>query len=196
MIRQMIKKITGKKSEVLKPLPVRIKQYEDHMAVGERALDMGTGSGVLAELAFRLGAREVVAADINPAAVKQARKRVPKARVVHSNLFEDVKGVFDTIIFAAPWSDGEIKKPLDYALYDTGVVNKFLKEAKSYLKEGGYLWVQYSDAFPGKYEQFKASIENHGLKILDSWSQKCWGALVKKEVGVILFKIGVKANEG
>lgn len=193
MIRQLIKKITGfGKSDVLKPLSMRIKQYEDHMTVGERVLDMGTGSGVLAELAFRLGAREVVAADINPVAVEQAKKRVPNATVLHSDLFDNAAGVFNTIIFAAPWSDGEIKKPLDYALYDTGVVDTFLKESKTYLKKGGYLWVQYSDAFPKKYEQFKASIEKYDLEILDKWSQKYWGDLVKKEVRLLLFKIGVK----
>jgi methylase of polypeptide subunit release factors len=196
MIRQIIHKIDVKRSKVLKPVPDRIKQYEDHLTVGKRVLDMGTGSGVLSELSFRLGARKVVAADINPDAVKQAKKRVPKAMVVQSNLFENIVGVFDTIIFAAPWSDGEIKRPYDYALYDTGVVDKFLQEAKGYLSKGGYLWVQYSDAFPEKFEQFKASIEQHGYKIFDSWSQKYWGKLVKKEAEVTLFKIGVKVKEG
>jgi ribosomal protein L11 methyltransferase len=49
---------------------------EERLAAGSRVLDLGTGSGVLSIAAARLGAREVLALDIDPAAVETARGNV------------------------------------------------------------------------------------------------------------------------
>ena len=49
---------------------------EKHLQEGMRVMDVGTGSGILAIAAARLGAREVLAIDIDPAAVKVARENI------------------------------------------------------------------------------------------------------------------------
>jgi ribosomal protein L11 methyltransferase len=49
---------------------------EDHLKNGSRVLDLGTGSGVLAVAAARLGAREVLALDVDEQAVACARETV------------------------------------------------------------------------------------------------------------------------
>jgi len=49
---------------------------DERVQGGERVLDIGTGSGILAIAAARLGAREVLAIDIDPAAVKVARENI------------------------------------------------------------------------------------------------------------------------
>ncbi len=49
---------------------------EKHLRDGMRVMDVGTGSGILAIAAARLGAKEVLAIDIDPAAVKVARENV------------------------------------------------------------------------------------------------------------------------
>jgi ribosomal protein L11 methyltransferase len=49
---------------------------EEHVRPGDRVLDLGTGSGILAVAAARLGAGEVLALDIDAAAVAVARETV------------------------------------------------------------------------------------------------------------------------
>ena len=65
---------------------------EKHLQPGMRVMDVGTGSGILAIAAARLGAREVLAIDIDPNAVKVAKENValnqvqPQVRVVVGDL--------------------------------------------------------------------------------------------------------------
>lgn len=65
---------------------------EKHLQPGMRVMDVGTGSGILAIAAARLGVREVLAIDIDPNAVKVARENValnrvePQVRVVVGDL--------------------------------------------------------------------------------------------------------------
>ena len=49
---------------------------EKHLKSNMRVMDVGTGSGILAIAAARLGAKEVLAIDIDPAAVKVARENI------------------------------------------------------------------------------------------------------------------------
>ena len=49
---------------------------EDYLTPGARVIDVGTGSGILAIGAALLGAREVLAIDIDPVAVKVAAENV------------------------------------------------------------------------------------------------------------------------
>lgn len=49
---------------------------EKHLKSDMRVMDVGTGSGILAIAAARLGAKEVLAIDIDPAAVKVARENI------------------------------------------------------------------------------------------------------------------------
>lgn len=49
---------------------------EDHVQVGDRVLDVGTGSGILAIAAAKLGAAHVTALDIDPTAVEVARGNI------------------------------------------------------------------------------------------------------------------------
>jgi ribosomal protein L11 methyltransferase len=49
---------------------------EEHVRPGDRVLDLGTGSGILAVAAARLGAGEVLALDVEAAAVAVARETV------------------------------------------------------------------------------------------------------------------------
>lgn len=67
-------------------------------------LDMGAGTGILAEAALA-SAEKVYAADIDPEAVAECRRRLGK-RVIcrQSDLFSRLKGLrFDLIVFNPPY---------------------------------------------------------------------------------------------
>ena len=73
-------------------------------------LDMGTGSGIQAiTAAKRKEVKSVVAVDVNgealnfAAAAAEKEKGAGKITFAKSNLFGNIKGMFDTIIFNQPY---------------------------------------------------------------------------------------------
>jgi len=78
---------------------------------GKRVLDLGTGCGILALHAAKNGAAEVVATDIDPRALENARENVSNhglghvIEVIASDLFDNVEGKFDLIIANLPILD-------------------------------------------------------------------------------------------
>ncbi|MGD2142115.1 MAG: methyltransferase [Candidatus Bathyarchaeota archaeon] len=111
-------------------------------------LDMGTGSGFIAvELAAKAGVECIVAADLDPNAIKEARRRAEEADVVNkiefiqSDLFENLGECrFDWILFNPPYlpSEGIVDEPS----WTGGVggketLEKFLLEASKHLHEEG-----------------------------------------------------------
>ena len=71
---------------------------EQVMKPGDRVMDVGTGSGILAIGAALLGAEDVLAVDIDPTAVKVARENIAqnhlegRIRAVAGNLLEGIEG--------------------------------------------------------------------------------------------------------
>ncbi|RLG17597.1 16S rRNA methyltransferase [Nanoarchaeota archaeon] len=100
---------------------------------GWRVLDMGCGYGILGIVAWDRGAKEVVFVDRNPRAVEAASvnkdKYGVKGDVIQSNLYENVKGKFNTIISNPPITAG-----METCL-------KLIEGAKKHLKKGGLLQI-------------------------------------------------------
>jgi len=77
---------------------------EDCQVSGKRVLDIGTGSGILAIAAAKLGAVEVVATDIDDAALEAAQENAKRnevegaVRFVKSDLLRQVEGQFDIVL--------------------------------------------------------------------------------------------------
>ncbi|PSH01761.1 MAG: methyltransferase, partial [Nanohaloarchaea archaeon SW_10_44_10] len=83
-----------------------LKNYVSEMDLqGKKALDMGTGSGVIALEMARKGA-EAAAVDINPEAVEKVSCRSEgkglEIQVIESDLFENLDERFDLIAFNPP----------------------------------------------------------------------------------------------
>lgn len=190
-------------------VPAMFKEYA-HLIKNKRVLDMGTGTGILALLAARLGASSVVAADSNPNAVANARlnaERLGMAGVVEvrdpANLFDSARDEsFDVIIFNAPWIQGEPQTLYDTANYDPGyrVLDGFLQGAQAHMNQDGAILLQYSDVSQRKGENSMAHLEKsitaNGLRIAGKQSitrtSRTLGAMER----VFLFEIRRDGDHG
>ncbi len=137
---------------------------------GDVALDMGTGTGIIALLMARK-ATYVLGVDVNPLAVKLAGENARLNNVKNvefrvSDLFENVSGKFDIITFNAPYLPGEPREPIDLALVggETGreVLDEFIEQVPDYLKPMGRVQVVQS-SITGIEDTLKA-FEKVGLR--------------------------------
>lgn len=113
-----------------------------------RVFDLGTGTGVLAAVLARRGAR-VVATDINPRAVRCARTNLERlgveARVVEADLWPD--GRADLVVCNPPWLPARPNSALELGIYDqdSAVLRRFLSGLPDHLTPGGEGWLILSD---------------------------------------------------
>ncbi|NQV09435.1 methyltransferase [Candidatus Woesearchaeota archaeon] len=104
-------------------------------------LDMGTGSGILAKEASKTA--NVTAIDINP----EAKKYCKGIKFIVSDLFSNVKGKFDLIIFNPPYlpNDPRVEDvALDGGEKGYEIIEKFLKNAHEYLSNQGKILLLFS----------------------------------------------------
>ena len=128
------------------------------LQVGERVLDMGTGCGILGILAAEK-AREVIAVDVNPYAVRCAKVNVEfnnvrgKLAFVQGDLFACLgeKATFDVILFNAPYLPADEREPCSWidrawAGGATGrqIIDRFISEAPRHLKRSGRVLLMQS----------------------------------------------------
>lgn len=119
---------------------------------GKRALDAGTGTGVLAFVVARAGAT-VVATDLEPRAVACARENADRlgladrVRVAEADLFPGGEPPFDLVVSNPPWLPGEARTPLERAVYDPGgaFLERLVLGLPERLGPGGEAWVVLSD---------------------------------------------------
>lgn len=124
---------------------------------GEKVLEIGTGCGLIALHCAKIA--DVTATDINPHALTLANENAHhndlKLRTVRSNLFEDVSGKYDVIIFNPPYLErdrpiegGEGKEWIDKS-WEGGVggeevILRFLFQARDFLGPTGRIYLLIS----------------------------------------------------
>lgn len=108
-----------------------------------RALDLGTGSGIGAIFAARLGYR-VVGVDINPEAVRCARINVflneleGRVEIRLGDLFAPVEGeAFDLVLFNPPFYRGTPADSLDQAWRAPDAIERFAAGLAGALRSSG-----------------------------------------------------------
>lgn len=117
---------------------------------GKLAFDVGTGTGVLALLLARAGAR-VVATDLDPGAVACARDNAARlgladrVEVAAADLFPE--GRAELVISNPPWLPARAHGPLDRAVYDPGgaFLERLVRGLPAHLAPGGEAWIVLSD---------------------------------------------------
>lgn len=118
---------------------------------GERILEIGPGSGVVSIHCAKNGCI-VTAADINPHAVEctalNSERNGVDIDVIHSDLYENVDGVFDTIVFNLPYlpveEDGELEKAWSGGPDGIGPLPGLLEGADEHLERGGRIVIVVS----------------------------------------------------
>jgi ribosomal protein L11 methyltransferase len=117
-----------------------------HAPRGQRVLDYGCGSGILAIGAARFGADPIVAVDIDPAAVESTRLNADANRVsLHTGLPDTVDGRFDLVLANILATPLKVLAPLLCERVKPGgrlVLAGILARQEDELREAYAPWVQ------------------------------------------------------
>lgn len=144
------------------------------------ALDIGTGTGILACTIAKYTLSNSTALDVSENALKIAEENIKnlglseKVKTLQSNLFENVSEKYDLIVSNPPYiplsEKASIQKEVtfdpDLALYTSDekgleFYEKIIKEAKNHLNKNGYLLFEMG---LGQSEDIKKILENNGYK--------------------------------
>jgi release factor glutamine methyltransferase len=118
---------------------------------GERVLEIGCGSGIVSMHCAACGA-SVTAVDINPSAVECTRKNAERNGLLLSasvsDLYENVSGRFDTVIFNLPYlpvdEEGMLAKAWSGGEGGIGPLPGLLDGLRDHLSEDGRLVIVVS----------------------------------------------------
>lgn len=135
----------------------------------DKVLDIGTGCGIQAILAASRSTN-VTATDVNPFAVKCAKLNIrlnklsSRVKVIESDLFENVKGKFDLIVFDPPfrWSEPRDIWERSCADKDYRTLKKFFEKVAKHLNNGGRMVIHFGTS--GDIAYFKYLIGKNGFK--------------------------------
>jgi len=120
--------------------------------VSGHVLDMGTGSGIQAvTAALKQEVESVLAVDITPEALGEAEKRADNAGVSEkisfllSDLFDEVNGRYNWIIFNSPYLPSEGEADEHAWAGGAELIERFLGDAQDHLESGGSILLIYSN---------------------------------------------------
>ena len=119
---------------------------------GETVLEIGTGSGIVSIHCAKKGA-SVTAVDKSQSALDTAKKNAEgngtDIRFKESDLFSNIEGIYDVIIFNPPYlpvhEDLEQDDRWDGGEVGDEVILQFLKDVDKYLREDGRVYLVFSD---------------------------------------------------
>jgi GTP cyclohydrolase II len=140
--------------------------------------EIGCGAGVISCLAaLHNNELNVVSSDINPFATETSKLNVEdnnlesQVNVYNGDVFDgipkDIK--FDSIFWALPFGFLDPGVEIDYTemqVFDPGyrATRKFLEKGKGFLKDGGVLYLGFSDDL-GHYELLEEIAKKNGIKL-------------------------------
>ncbi|MBI5804309.1 methyltransferase [Candidatus Pacearchaeota archaeon] len=118
-----------------------LEKFVEEYAKGKKVLDVGCGSGIQIEAAFEGGAESVLGVDIDEESVDFCRKKA--LNVLKSDLFDDVEGKFELVIFNPPYlpeddrEDEESRKATSGGRRGDEIIVRFLSNVGKHIKKDG-----------------------------------------------------------
>lgn len=183
-----------------------LRTLEREVAPGDDVIDVGTGSGVLAIAAAKLGARRVLALDLDPVAVSSAAENVrlnglaDRIAVVQSDLLGVLRG---TEAIAEPWTadpgsggaqpDGRggetggkvrdlgVRLPVRLVVANilAEIILLFIRDVYEMLQPGG-IYIA-SGIFKNKEDEVERGLLEAGFDIVRKERDQDWIAFVAKK---------------
>ncbi|MES2890637.1 MAG: 50S ribosomal protein L11 methyltransferase [Bacteroidota bacterium] len=148
-----------------------IRQMKDVDFTGKSVLDFGTGTGVLAILAEKCGAQEILAIDYDEWSIVNTRENLER------NNSEAVEvAMMDTIPAAKSFD-------IILANINLNILTAHMKAIAAATKPGGT--ILFSGFLYHDEEQMKDSIQQAGLQFLSTSQRGDWISIVAKDTGLM-----------
>lgn len=141
------------------------------------AVDIGTGTGVLAAVLAKRGVLRVIATDNDPRAIACARENMDRlgfsdrVEVISADLFPPQKAPL--LVCNPPWIPTKPASTLEKGVYDPDnrMLHRFLHGLPHHLEPGGEAWLVLSDLAEHlglrTREELLGAFETAGLDVLD-----------------------------
>ncbi|MGL5715151.1 MAG: 50S ribosomal protein L11 methyltransferase, partial [Paraclostridium sp.] len=145
-----------------------IQQLEKYVKPDTKVFDIGCGSGILAIAAAKLGAKDVLAVDLDEVAVKVSKENIELNKVenevnaLHGNLMEVVTDKADIVV----------------ANIIADIIKILAKDIKNFMKDDA-VFIS-SGIIHAKVEEVKEALVENGLEIIEVQSLGEWNAIVSK----------------
>lgn len=139
--------------------------------IGEKVLEIGTGSGIVS-IQCALNGADVVCGDINPRAVALARRNAAAngvdIDVRETDVYSNIEGRFDTIVFNLPYlpveDEGELAKAWSGGPDGLGPLPRLLEGAPEHLLPDGRVVVVVSSLMDRAV--LDKTLEGYEVKVL------------------------------
>lgn len=155
-----------------------LKTLESYIKGGEEVIDVGTGSGILAIGAMKLGAKRVLALDLDPIAVTSATENV-KLNGLENDVeirLSDLLGVLD-----GKEEKVSVTVPVDLVVANilAEIILLFVDDVFNALKPGGFYIA--SGIYSGKEALVEESLRKSGFEIAEKRQEENWSAIVARK---------------
>jgi ribosomal protein L11 methyltransferase len=143
---------------------------EKYLKTGNRVLDVGTGSGILAIAAVKLGANSVDALDIEPAAIDAAKRNLAENGV--ADRIKLHLGTLKELGKRIPPADLVLVNILAYTII------RLLPELKAKLRSGGLLITGgiLAEFLP----DVESALKQEGFEVIEALQEEDWVSLVAR----------------
>lgn len=149
-----------------------MRQLEKHLRPGEKVLDIGTGSGILAITAAKLGAQSVASYDIDPVSVRVAKENIAENGV--SSKITCAQS--DLLASVSPLPGG-----YDFVCANivADILLRLVKNVGSFLHPGSK--IALSGIIERQYEEVKNAYLAAGFTVCDEERENDWCAILMEK---------------